>query len=421
MLNPARWGALVAVLGLVLAASSHAMTPQERSPTDGPLALTGGTIYRSPTEQPIKDGVVVIRDGVIAAVGPRGSVPVPSGVPTLDCSGLTVTAGFWNSHVHFFQRKWADAASIPAAELALQLQAMLTRYGFTSAFDLGSPWANTRTIRDRVESGEVAGPRIRSTGEALLGKGWMPPAAILGVLGVMSFPTPEVADPAEAVTAARNLLDSGTDGLKLFAAGGRPPSAVLPHETIRAAVNEARQRKKPVFAHPGSRDGVLAAVQAGVDVIAHTTPQTGPWDDAVLTAMREAKVSLIPTLKIWKYQLRHDRASLGERSAQTSTGQLAAWLATGGVVLFGSDVGGMDDYDPTEEYVLMAQAGMTFAQILTSLTVAPAAKFGEPGRLGRIAPGLRADLVVLAGDPSLDVRALAAVRYTIRDGRVIYP
>jgi imidazolonepropionase-like amidohydrolase len=81
----------------------------------------------------------------------------------------------------------------------------------------------------------------------------------------------------------------------------------------------------------------------------------------------------------------------------------------------------MDDYDPTEEYVLMAQAGMTFAQILTSLTVAPAAKFGEPGRLGRIAPGLRADLVVLAGDPSLDVRALAAVRYTIRDGRVIYP
>jgi hypothetical protein len=59
----------------------------------------------------------------------------------LDCSGLTITAGFWNSHVHFFERKWANAATIPAPELTRQLQEMLTRYGFTSVFDLGSMWA----------------------------------------------------------------------------------------------------------------------------------------------------------------------------------------------------------------------------------------------------------------------------------------
>jgi imidazolonepropionase-like amidohydrolase len=288
-------------------------------------------------------------------------------------------------------------------------------------FDTGSPWENTRRIRERIESGEVAGPRIRSTGEGLLGKGWLPPDVVLRTLGIMLFPLPEVADAAEARAASKKILDGGTDGLKLFAAAQFPPFATLPGEAIRAAVDEAHRRGKPVFVHPTSRDGLLAAVAGGVDVVAHTTPQSGPWDEAVLEAMRQAKVALIPTLKLWKYLLRHDRVSLGDVQTQTSVGQLRAWLASGGLVLFGTDVGGVDDYDPSDEYALMAEAGMTFRQILASLTTAPAEKFGESDRLGRIAPGLAADLVVLEGDPSRDVGAFAAVRYTIRDGEIIYP
>ena len=406
------------VLGfaILLSGSSHPMIGQTRST----LVLAGGTIYAGPTEDPIANGVVVIRDGKIAAAGREGSVPVPGGAETVDCSGLTVAAGFWNSHVHFMERKWADAATIPAPELAVQLHAMLTRYGFTSVFDTGSPWENTRRLRERIESGEIPGPRIRSTGEGLLGKGWLPPEVVLRTLGVMLFPLPEVTDAAEARAASKRILDGGTDGLKLFAAAQFPPYATLPGEAIRAAVDEAHRREKPVFVHPTSRDGLLAAVEGGVDVIAHTTPQSGPWDEAVLAAMRQANVALIPTLKLWKYLLRHDRASMGDLQTQTSTGQLRAWLGTGGVVLFGTDAGGVDDYDPSEEYALMAEAGMTFRQILASLTTAPAEKFGESARLGRVAPGLAADLVVLNGDPSRDVRAFAAVRQTIRDGKVIY-
>ena len=414
--------AIATVLGftILLFSASHAMSGQTSSASDGQLVLTGGTIYVGPTEDPIANGVVIVRDGKIAEVGRQGSVPVPDGAETLDCSGLTVAAGFWNSHVHFMERKWADAASIPALELAVQLDAMLTRYGFTSVFDTGSPWENTRRIRERIESGEIPGPRIRSTGEGLLGKGWLPPEGILRTLGVMLFPLPEVTDAAEARAASKKILDGGTDGLKLFAAAQFPPFATLPEEAIRAAVDEAHRREKPVFVHPTSRDGLLAAVAGGVDVVAHTTPQSGPWDESVLNAMRQANVALIPTLKLWKYLLRHDRASLGELQTQTSTAQLRAWLESGGVVLFGTDVGGVDDYDPSEEYALMAEAGMTFRQILASLTTAPAEKFGESARLGRIAPGLAADLVALDRDPSRDVRAFAAVRYTIREGRLIY-
>jgi imidazolonepropionase-like amidohydrolase len=412
----------VLVLVILLCSVSQQITGQTRSALEGYLLLIGGTIYTNPTAKPLRNGVVLIHNGRIAAVGRRGVVRIPKGIATLDCSGLTITAGFWNSHVHFSERKWAEAANIPAPELTRQLQAMLTQYGFTSVFDLGSPWENTRQIRNRIESGEIPGPRIRSTGEMLLGQGWMPSETVIRTLGSMPVKQYEVTDAAEALAASKKLLDAGTDGLKMYAAASFPPHATLPDEVIRVAVGEAHSRNKLVFAHPTSSDGLLAAVRGGVDVIAHTTPQAGgAWDESVITAMQQAKVALIPTLKVWKFVLRHERTSLSDQWAQTNVGQLRAWLASGGIVLFGTDVGaGIDDYLQGDEYVLMAEAGMTFLQILTSLTIAPAEKFGERGRLGQIAPGFIADLVVLKGDPSQDIRAFTNVRYTIRDGKLIY-
>lgn len=80
----------------------------------------------------------------------------------------------------------------------------------------------------------------------------------------------------------------------------------------------------------------------------------------------------------------------------------------------------MNDYDPSDEYVLMAQ-GMKFREILATLTMTPAAIFSGAATAGRIAPGQPADLVVLDGDPSQKVRVLADVHYTLRDGAVVYP
>ena len=412
--------ARVLALAILLSGFSRPIVGQSRSTPDAPLALSGGTIYVSPTTDPIVDGVVLIRDGKIAAVGRRSVLRIPSEVRTLDCSGLVITAGFWNSHVHFMERKWADAATIPAPELSEQLRGMLTQYGVTSVFDTGSMWDNTRRLRERIDSGEIPGPRIRSTGEILSPKGTSPSEVTLDALGFMRSPPPEVADASEALAASAKVLDRGVDGIKLYAATWFPPFVALPEDAVRAAVNEAHRRGKPAFAHPTSRAGLLAAVGGGVDILVHTTPQSGPWDETVLAAMKEKRVALIPTLKLWKYELRHDRTSFRERFVATGVGQLRSWLATGGAILFGTDVGYMNDYDPSEEYALMAEAGMTFRQILASLTTAPAERFGESSRLGRIAVGLAADLTVLNKDPSRNVRALADVWYTLRDGRLIY-
>ena len=135
--------------------------------------------------------------------------------------------------------------------------------------------------------------------------------------------------------------------------------------------------------------------------------------------MKERGAALTPTLALWKYFLRHDRVSIQEQSAQTAAGQLLAWVDAGGTVLFGTDLGAVDP-DPSVEYASMAEAGMSFGQIRASLTTAPAERFGDSKRAGRVAPGLQADLVVLKRDPSEDIRAWSAVQYTLRAGKILH-
>jgi imidazolonepropionase-like amidohydrolase len=411
---------------LVWACVGMAVVAQPLTPA-AQLALIGGTIYTSPTESPIRNGVILIDGGKIVSVGRQASVRVPRGVEVIDCKGLTITAGFWNSHVHFLERKWIAAATLPAPELNRQLQTMLTQYGYTTVFDTWSMWDNTRQLRDRIEAGEVSGPRIRSTGEATfpMALGAAPPAAqaswgALGFMPLDKFQSARGVDVPEAVDAARTLLETGTDGLKLYAVTVGRNGVALPEPVIQALVKEAHSRGKPVFAHPTTEAGLMAAVRAGADVLAHPTPQTGPWNDSVLAAMKQAGIALVPTLTLWRYELRHERVSLADSFEDTAVGQLRAWAGAGGVVLFGTDVGYMTDYDPTEEYALMSKAGMSFSQILASLTTAPAERFGAASQLGRIAPGLVADLTVLRNDPAKDIRAFARVQYTVRDGKVIY-
>jgi imidazolonepropionase-like amidohydrolase len=379
------------------------------------LALVGGTIHPGPGDEVVHNGTVLLRAGVIAAVG---HPPVPSAVERIDCSGCAVIAGLWNSHVHLFERMWAGAEAIPPAELARQLRDAFTAYGFTSVFDTGSMWANTRCIRDRIESGEVPGPRIRSTGEGLLPPGGMPSDIVLGLTGVMKFPAPEIADPAQAAAAARKLLEDGVDGVKLFLS--TPRSGSLPENAVRAAVDVAHDAGKPAFVHPNSGADLLVALRAGVDVIAHTTPHSGPWDAPILTAIAERQAALTPTLGLWNHFARHERVSARERIAVIAAGQLRAWIEAGGTVLFGTDMGAVDP-DPSPEYASMSEAGMTFTRLLASLTTAPAERFGESQRLGRIAPGFQADIAIFEGDPSRDIRALAKARYTVRAGKVVHP
>jgi imidazolonepropionase-like amidohydrolase len=380
------------------------------------LALTGATVYAAPNERALRDAAVVIRDGRIAEVRAGAAGEAFPDATLLDCSGCSITAGFWNVHVHFHERKWAGAEQIPAAELQRELDE-LTRFGFTSVFDLSSNLSNTRALRDRIASGEVRGPRILTTGEGLIPAGGTPAPDVFRALGLMETALSEVSSANDARERTRELLDGGVDAVKVFASA--PSGGRLQPDAMRAAVEAAHARGKLVFAHPNDVADVGAALEAGVDIIAHTTPRSTTWDDALLAAMESQKIAVIPTLMVWKSLMRHDRLSLRERLVATAVEQLRSWLEREGCVLFGTDLGAVE-YDPSQEYALMAAAGASFAAILASLTVAPARRIDGDHRRAEVRPGNPADLTVLASDPAREIAALSAVRYTIRDGEIIY-
>jgi imidazolonepropionase-like amidohydrolase len=384
------------------------------------IALIGGRVQASPDAAAVPDGVVLVADGRITAVGRRADVNVPSGATIVDCTGATVMAGFWNSHVHFTPSAFRQAATAPAQRLGDELRTMLTSRGIVHAVDTGSYIADTLALRRRIESGEVPGPSILTAGSGFAPVGGSP-------YYILPARLPELTDPARTVELVNAEIDRGADIVKLFTGSWarRDSIVVMPVELVRAATGAAHGRGKLVFAHPSNSAGARSAIEGGVDVLAHTFPSEldrRPWDRALPGMMRERGMSLVPTLKLFTYEL--GRAGLPPSVIEVVLGnaaaQLRAFADLGGQVLFGTDVGYMTDYDPTDEYVLMARAGLTFSQILAALTTAPASRFGAATRTGRIAPGLEADLVVVDGDPATDIRALGRVRMTLRRGQRIF-
>jgi imidazolonepropionase-like amidohydrolase len=406
----------------VLLAGCQSREPARAVPAGagGPIvALVGGRVVPAPGTPAITDGVVLIEGGTIRAVGARRDVAVPPGARVLDCAGATVSAAFWNSHVHFMGPAWNNAASVPAEALAAALRAMLTSYGVAHVLDTGSSLTNTSALRRRIEAGEVSGPSI-----LIAGAGLAPVKGSPYYIRPAQLPEPPGA--AESATLAAAALDGGADGIKLFTGSWAAPRTIVPMdpEVVRGAVETAHRRGKFVIAHPSNSPGARIAIEGGVDILAHTFPgdMDGPWDRSLPAAMVKRGMALVPTLKIFPHELRREKlpARIVEQVLGVAQAQLRAFAEAGGQILFGTDVGYMADHDPTDEYVYMQGAGLSYEQILASLTTAPAQRFGRAARTGRLAPGLDADVAVVEGQPEQDVRALARVRYTLRGGRILF-
>ena len=137
------WRLVVVLTAFLSSVSLRILPRQQGEVVKRRLVLVGGQVYPGPWERPISNGTVLIEDGKISAVGQRGKVHVPPDAEAVDCTGDTIVAGFWNSHVHFTEEKWQSASELPAARLTAQFQQMLTRYGFTSVVDTGSLLSNT--------------------------------------------------------------------------------------------------------------------------------------------------------------------------------------------------------------------------------------------------------------------------------------
>ena len=383
-------------------------TSAEKHPV---LALVGGTIFTSPDAPPLHEGVVLISEGRITAVGNLASVGVPPKAGVINCSGKYIVAGFWNSHIHFSGPEWNNAATAPAEALEKQMQQMLTRWGFTTVWDLGSMPANSLALRQRVESGEIRGPKIFLAG-SLFPKNGHP------VYIPAEMQLPEAATPEEAEQMARNDLKMGLDGMKLFTGAFMGDKPVINMDTaiVKAAVDVAHAQGKPVFAHPQNTAGVDNAIAGGVDILAHTVPTAPGYTAEELARFKAQDTALIPTLSLWTTVNSDPRVT--DHLVQSGVEELQAFFGNGGKVLFGTDVGFTIIYDTSQEFEFMHRA-INSREILASLTTNPAAYF-HASQKGRVAKGMDADLVVLDGDPFGDIRNLARVAYTIRAGKILY-
>lgn len=388
------------------------------------LAIVGARVYPAPEVAPVDDATVLIRGGRIADVGARGSVDVPPGVRIVDGRGKSVTAGFWNSHVHLIKPPFRAPDGQPADALDEALRERFSRWGFTTLFDIASLPGDARALRSRIDRGEVVGPRLLTVDMPFFPERGTP-IYVRELWRQSKAPSAEVSTANQARSRAAVQIEAGADGAKLFTGaiiGG--PGGVLPMSTeiARAVVAEAHARGKPVFAHPTDQAGLDVAVDSGVDVLAHAAPDSGEWSPDFVARLRKADIAFSPTLTLFDSELRREGVPepVLEKFVGAAKQQLGAMATGGGQVLFGTDAGYIDVYDTHLEFRLMAAAGLDWRQILASLTTTPAQRFDRAALRGRLEEGFVGDLVMLGSDPQDRPDAYADVRMTVRDGRVIY-
>jgi imidazolonepropionase-like amidohydrolase len=381
----------------------------------GTLAIENAKVYTSPDSPPIERGTIVIQDGRIAAVG--ADIPVPSGAQIIPCDHCVVTAGFWNAHIHFTEPKWQFSDWRSAATLNAQLADMLTSRGFTTVVDTGSDPRVTIPIRRRIESGELAGPKIYTAAAAQYPPNGIPfylretlPRYILWLM-------PQPATPAEAARIEERNIAQGADILKLFTGSLITRRSVLPmpEANARAAVEVAHAHGQLAFTHPSNLAGVQVAIDSGVDVLAHAPSETTGVDAKLLQTVVDHHMAMIPTLKMFA-----TTASTNPTFLNPIYAEVRQFHADGGQLIFGTDVGYMTDYSTQDEFRALEQSGLNAMDILRMLTTAPAERFGVVNRKGTIASGKLADIVVLSADPASDVANFAKVQTTVRSGRVIF-
>jgi imidazolonepropionase-like amidohydrolase len=381
----------------------------------GILAIQHAKIYVSPSDPSIEDGTVVIRDGLIAAVGQN--VEVPAGATPVPCDHCIVTAGFWNAHVHLTEPKWSTAEWKSAATLNSQLADMFLSRGFTTVVDVGSNPADTFSVRRRIELGELTGPYIYSAGTPLYPPHGVPfylretlPPWIIAML-------PQPATPEAAQRIVRRNLASGADLTKLFTGSWVQRGHVLPMplNIAKAAAEETHLNGKLVFAHPSNLAGMRVAIDSGVDVLAHAADETEGVDEALLALAIHKNMAMIPTLKMFASTVTTDSHYM-----DPICNEVHQFHSLGGQLIFGTDVGYMTDYSTDLEFVELGKSGLDWKDVLGMLTSNPAARMGVSNLKGTVTPGKLADLTILSADPADQLTNFSRVQGVIRSGRVVW-
>jgi imidazolonepropionase-like amidohydrolase len=387
--------------------------------------LTGALLIDGTGAPPVAGRAVVVEDGRIAAV--VGEREAPAGA-ALRLDGLTLLPGLVNCHVHLCFNGEADPAATMLRESypmtvirAVQRARINVEAGVTTVRDLGGRDYAELAVRDAIRQGLIPGPRTLVAGRGICitgGHGWH-------MIGR------EADGPDEVRKAVREQIKAGADVIKLFATGGvmtpgvEPSAAQLTLDEVRAAIEEASRAGRRTAAHAQGTDGIANCVEAGITTIEHGVFLT----EELCARMARDGVALVPTL-IAPHAIAAGgvasgipdfavRKSLAVRDRHTESFRMA--LRLGVTIAAGTDAGTpMNPHGSmVPELELMVKAGLAPLAAVQAATSTAARVLGLEQETGRVAPGLAADLLAVAGNPADRIQALDDVRLVIAQGRTI--
>lgn len=430
----------IALALAVTAAPFAAPLAAQEAKGAGTVVLKAARVIDGTGAAPIANGVVVVTDDKIVAVGPEASVRIPAGARRVDLGDATLLPGFIDAHVHLIGRELNDpeagesaARDYPGMGIILgTVNARKTLMaGFTAVRNVGAGEFMDVSLHKAVDAGVIPGPRMRVAAHSIgITGGHCDENGYRPGLFDGDFKTGIADGPDQVRAAVRYQSKYGADVIKTCATGGvlsEGDAVGVPqytYEELKAMVDEATKLERKVAAHAHGAEGIKIATRAGVASIEH-----GSFlDEEGARMMAEHKTYLVQTLSAGEAVekaaksgvlkgLRAQKA-LDAAQAMRMAGQYARKYNV--PMALGTDAGVGDHGTNGHEFTLLVQwGGLTPMQAITAGTLNGAKLLGWDHEIGSLATGKLADIVAVPGDPTKDITAMERVSFVMKNG-VVY-